>query len=425
MARARTWIAQHRVGTLVIAALALSAFAASAVGIATATDQPSFCMNSCHEMGPFHDAWKKGPHREVGCVECHVDPGTASRVAHKVIAMQELWSHLTSEPVFPLDEPTPIPNQRCLRCHENPSPDDPDFDHTRHATGRACQACHSDVGHEVSERALRAQGIFNTAHTEPSAVDTSFARVDGGKANIAGHKATSCERCHDMAATGCVTCHAPDHEQTGPARKDADCTTCHEAGDAFVFSHPSKRTDCTSCHKPPAEGHDYAQPCPTCHRTAVTFAFRHPQSKRCTECHVAPKKHRSGECAACHRMAGRSWAFTHPTRGSDCTSCHTRPTDHRAGSCASCHATGVSWRFAHPKRNDCASCHSRPAGHYGTNCSSCHATGRPWRAAGFSHPRVPGGEHSYRSFRCKACHPGGYGSYACNTCHDSGGREDD
>jgi hypothetical protein len=42
---------------------------------ASATDQPSFCGSACHEMGPYHVAWANGPHRNVACVECHVDAG--------------------------------------------------------------------------------------------------------------------------------------------------------------------------------------------------------------------------------------------------------------------------------------------------------------------------------------------------------------
>jgi hypothetical protein len=79
----------------------------------------------------------------------------------------------------------------------------------------------------------------------------------------------------------------------------------------------------------------------------------------------------------------------------------------------------VSWKFKHPTSTSCASCHSAPRGHYGTACSSCHTPSASWGSATFNHPRVPGGEHTYRSFACANCHPSGYSSYSCLKCHDS------
>jgi hypothetical protein len=35
---------------------------------------------------------------------------------------------------------------------------------------------------------------------------------------------------------------------------------------------------------------------------------------------------------------------------------------------------------------------------------------------------VPGGKHTYRSFSCTSCHPGGYSSVNCTSCHEA---EDD
>jgi hypothetical protein len=85
----------------------------------------------------------------------------------------------------------------------------------------------------------------------------------------------------------------------------------------------------------------------------------------------------------------------------------------------------VSWRFTHPSSRSCASCHKAPSGHYGSSCSSCHSPSKSWRSASFSHPRVPGGEHSYKSFACSNCHPNGYGSAVCTKCHGAGGPDDD
>ena len=57
-----------------------------------------------------------------------------------------------------------------------------------------------------------------------------------------------------------------------------------------------------------------------------------------------------------------------------------------------------------------------------------HATRLLARGAArkFSHARIRGGEHTYRSFGCSKCHPSGYRSYTCAGCHSSStGPKDD
>ena len=49
-------------------------------------------------------------------------------------------------------------------------------------------------------------------------------------------------------------------------------------------------------------------------------------------------------------------------------------------------------------------------------CASCHSPSRAWSSAVFSHPSIPGGEHTYRSFACSKCHPSGPPALYC-TCH--------
>jgi hypothetical protein len=115
---------------------------------------------------------------------------------------------------------------------------------------------------------------------------------------------------------------------------------------------------------------------------------------------------------------GSRWVFRHPSSTS-CASCHSRPAGHRAGACATCHRTPGSFRFTHPSSKSCSSCHTAPASHYGTSCANCHSPSRAWRSATFSHPSIPGGEHTYRSFACTKCHPSGPPAVYCS-CH--GGR---
>ena len=496
MAQVRSWASSHKGLAAALIAVGVIVCLAAAIGVAQATDRPAFCGAACHEMGPYHAAWAQGPHASISCVECHVDSGTVERVTHKAVAMKEVWVHIAGDPKFPNPNTSPVPNERCVRCHEKVKV--AGLDHAKHAKDRQCVDCHANAGHTVDPAALAqvdALSVTATHTAEPTG--TAVAVVDQGSANVEGHPAVSCTRCHDLAKTGCKACHTPKHDGGGSAKKTAECTTCHAPGTQFVFVHPSDAPDCESCHEPPAENHDFtgectdchkqvgvawtfthngqagcenchdapakhrpgacatchkssskwtfkhpgssaqctdchtrpaghrAGACASCHRTGVSWAFRHPSGSSCTSCHNRPSGHRSGSCTTCHRT-GRSWAFSHPSSGSRCTGCHKRPSGHRSGSCASCHRTGRSWAFRHAGSSRCSSCHRAPSGHYGSSCSACHSPSRKWSNARFSHPRIRGGEHSYRSFACKKCHPSGYGSATCRACHSSssGPRDD-
>lgn len=528
MTRIISWARQNRAKTVILFVVTTAVALAAGLGVALATDQPSFCGSSCHEMGPYHEAWAQGPHKDVACIDCHVEGGFRPRMEHKVVALKEVWDHFTGEPRFPQAEASPVPDERCLRCHESVAVTSTGFDHGKHAAEGSCQSCHSDVGHRVSEQALKDEGVFNP-QAQKRVLAARVAVVDGGIASIPGHVSEPCSRCHDMAKTGCSSCHEPKHDGTGPAEKTAECNACHAPGAEFAFAHPQGEFDCGSCHKPPAEhtfrgscetchgdnGDEWKfshtaksdctnchkvpdnhrkGPCAQCHATGVDWKFRHPSSRDCTSCHSKPTGHRAGACTQCH-SAGGSWAFRHPSAKSGCTSCHARPSGHRSGSCTNCHTAGgswkfrhpgksancqschskpgghrsgsctschttsswkfrhpgsgancgnchgrpsghrsgscaschstSSWRFRHPNSSSCSSCHKAPGGHYGSNCSSCHSPSRAWSSASFSHPKIPGGKHSYRSFSCGTCHPSGYGSYSCKKCHSSNNPKDD
>jgi len=459
MARARTWMSANKALASLLAIVAVAIVLASTLAVASATDEPAFCGSACHEMRPYHAAWQQGAHASVACVECHVDPGPVARVSHKAEAMKELWAHLTGEPRFPLATVAAIPNERCVRCHDEIGTGADGFDHAQHASRATCVSCHAKAGHAVSDAALQSAGVFNDSAKRPR-LSSPTATVDRGKANVAGHVSVSCSRCHDMVKTGCAACHKPDHANAGPATKTDACDACHTAGPTFDFTHPRGRSDCFSCHARPAEhrhegecskchtpaatwsfehpktqsctkchdrpaGHK-AGSCSTCHRnTGVNWAFSHSASKNCASCHARPAGHKAGACASCHRGAGTTWRFSHPGSGATCTACHTRPAGHRAGSCTACHSTGTSWTFKHRSSSACSRCHKAPASHYGRSCASCHSPSRAWSSATFRHPSIRGGEHTYRSFACAKCHTNGYASVNCTSCHGANGDDDD
>jgi hypothetical protein len=489
---------RHVKRVVVVAVAAASILAAMISGfsaIASATDSPAFCEAACHEMQPYHEAWTQGPHKQISCLDCHVDQGTLTRITHKFASLREVAEHIKGTVHFPLPNAPDVPNSRCVRCHASVVASTPGFSHVEHAKRGPCVKCHSDAGHSVSLATLRKAGLVAAAYRH-SVEPTASAIPGNGKANLVGHKTVSCSSCHDMAATKCVGCHAPapNHQ-----KRSADCTQCHSPGLRFAFTHP-QRADCASCHTPPKnlkpahtwkgtctkchvatpgadwkfthpnaaacgdchtppKKHDWSGSCTYCHRAGAgkSFAFTHPprtdcatchsrpqghrsgncvtchrnrgvnwafshpgSSATCTSCHSRPSKHSAGSCTSCHRRTGSSWAFTHPSVKSGCTECHKRPSKHESGSCQTCHKrTGRSWAFTHPSvKSGCTSCHSKPSNHYGSNCSACHSPGTAWANAHFTHPIIPGGEHTNKSFACSKCHPSGPPAHYCS-CHGS------
>lgn len=298
MARTPHGTERRRPSTPVLIAIGVAliiVLAAIFIGTAAATDRPDFCP-SCHEMKPYFDAWAKGPHHEVWCIDCHVGAGMPARLSHKFVALGEVRSHVVGDTSFPRPRPADVPDRRCLGCHPDPGPKQSPagFSHSEHRARAACADCHSHVGHRVSDAALAAAGVLDTT---TAAARASIAMPSGrvaapgaGRADLPGHVPVACTRCHDLAATGCPSCHAaPAKNHPSPS----DCSTCHKPGRAWVFVHTS-RTDCTACHKPPKN--HFGQNCGSCHRPGTDFkaaTFNHPRR-------VGEHDYRRIPCNKCH-----------------------------------------------------------------------------------------------------------------------------
>jgi nitrate/TMAO reductase-like tetraheme cytochrome c subunit len=84
------------------------------------TETASFC-GRCHQMGPELAAYDAGPHRDVTCGECHVEPGVEGWIKAKLNGTKQLIQVITGlypKPVPPPDH-TDLPPvaDTCLRCH--------------------------------------------------------------------------------------------------------------------------------------------------------------------------------------------------------------------------------------------------------------------------------------------------------------------
>ncbi len=100
--RGRTARRRPRRSTTILWTVAVLALMGAVLFVPTArvTDRSAFCK-TCHTMVPFHNAWAQGPHKDVECIECHVDPGTARRLLHKFVALNEVYAEFFTQSTFP------------------------------------------------------------------------------------------------------------------------------------------------------------------------------------------------------------------------------------------------------------------------------------------------------------------------------------
>ncbi len=84
------------------------------------TETADFC-GRCHQMGPELVAYETGPHRDVTCGECHVEPGVAGWVKAKLNGTKQLIQVLTGlypQPIPPPDhDALPSTKDTCQVCH--------------------------------------------------------------------------------------------------------------------------------------------------------------------------------------------------------------------------------------------------------------------------------------------------------------------
>src|SRR6478736_5992877 len=65
------------------------------VHLVSYSESAAFCT-TCHTMTPQKKAYEAGVHQDVGCGECHVDPGMVGFVKAKLAGTRELYALVTS-----------------------------------------------------------------------------------------------------------------------------------------------------------------------------------------------------------------------------------------------------------------------------------------------------------------------------------------
>ena len=84
-------------------------------------ESSQFCGSVCHTvMEPEFKVYKRSPHSEVGCVDCHIGSGVDHLIKSKLDGTRQLWAVITGNYNRPIQ--TPIHNLRparevCGTCH--------------------------------------------------------------------------------------------------------------------------------------------------------------------------------------------------------------------------------------------------------------------------------------------------------------------
>jgi len=93
----------------------------SAVSLIHWTETADFC-GRCHTMAPELTAYEAGPHQEVACAECHVEPGITGWIQAKLNGTRQLVEVVLGtfpEPIPPPDHSDlPSASDTCEKCHD-------------------------------------------------------------------------------------------------------------------------------------------------------------------------------------------------------------------------------------------------------------------------------------------------------------------
>lgn len=290
-------------------AAALLALAVLAVVGVTATTLPG-CAGCHFEEPSFEEATLATAHSaaDTTCVDCHVETGSlAMRAKFGFYQVFGMW--------LPLADPSStdavvVRDSRCVACHETVMEGVTEssglrIQHALCAEGRACTACHSEVGHGAA-----------TAWPRISSMNDCTRCHNARKASV------ECETCHTGKMTVArstrpefgVT-HGPNWRQTHGMGEMSSCSSCHA------------EDSCGKCHGPGVPhglnfqlkhaeiSLDPAATCVSCHDQAF-----------CDSCHLIemphPREFVTGHSDTVEREGNQSCLRCHVI--ADCDTCHVK-----------------------------------------------------------------------------------------------------
>jgi hypothetical protein len=329
-----------------------------------ASERPWFC-GTCHNMDPYVQSWKVSSHKDVGCIECHYEPGFLNHVKGKLTDGQvSLVYFLTGK--TPGKYHAEISNAACLQagCHKvEELKGEKDFhgipfEHTNHIEemrrGKKlrCATCHGQI----------VQGSHITVDPRDCFICHFKPETDGKRNPVLA----ACGTCHKEVPQQIELDGRIFHHQRY-IDDGVSCESCHIdiiAGDGAIIENK-----CVECHNEPhfvlenysAEAlhlnhvTNHKVECWHCHREIKHKLQRNPTAvnfkTECTACHeerehLGAREMYKGtggigvedspsamylanvDCLSCHRKAGeakaalRSLDFRQLALGEACNACH-------------------------------------------------------------------------------------------------------
>lgn len=238
---------RNRKGLLVFLGLCFVGVIVLAVVMLQATASPKFC-GSCHIMDTYIESWETSTHSQVGCMECHFEPGLKGALWGKWKAQSHVVMMITG--MAPPRPHTQISDVSCLR-----------------------QGCHSTEELAQSELTYKGVKFSHGSHLG------DLRRVSQLR----------CVTCHSQIVQGehltvtestCFICHFYDRENAGHL---AECETCHVQTKAKIYIDANISL--------PFVHQDYLDRgvlCGQCHFDII-FGDGHLKDNICVQCHAEPR----------------------------------------------------------------------------------------------------------------------------------------
>jgi hypothetical protein len=348
--------------------LCIIAFFVLSLALLKFTDSSTFC-GLCHQMDAYMESWRISSHRQVGCTQCHYEPGFFNHLRGKWVDGQVSLAYFLSGKT-PSKPHAEISDSSCLQkgCHkiEDLQRDmiykNVAFSHANHlgelrrGMKLRCTSCHAQL----------VQGAHLTVHEINCFICHYYKAGPKGEQECISCPIGGCTSCH-VEPKGDIKIKDWNFNHRKYIARGVSCEKCHVnvvQGDAHV---PEGK--CVQCHNEPTilttkytpqfmhKNHvtDHKIECADCHShirheigSILTFAHSPTVCDRChsQEMHLGPRELYRGtggigipdspslmftanvDCVACHRKSGEGHAALHTTKyveramGQACVDCH-------------------------------------------------------------------------------------------------------
>ena len=277
---------KDRMRLIILLSGVILVFGIVAAGGLAYTMRSEFC-SSCHEMNPEYKTWQASAHSNIGCVDCHIEPGPINLMKDKIGAMVQVYKHVTvsyDSPIeYPVEHKGMIKNEQCKKCHSTNRQYSPSGDiivpHDRHiAKGIKCVQCHAGVAHGlVAERGA------SMASEIPFDMWTSEVGAKQMAPQFSRPRMDTCVTCHikEGQTTSCTKCHS-----------EIGVPASHKDQATWKVGHGvTARADVKACDK--CHSYGFVEPIGDKKLTVEQYAR---DNQFCLDCHTKrPDNHASKE----------------------------------------------------------------------------------------------------------------------------------